>query len=279
MPEPPACQSVTATPATVNACTPTEVAFSASATGAAPITYRWDFGDGSQPQEGDGLRSVRHTFPAPDLDNPTQTYTTRLTLSNVAGVDRSPSCAADVTIQCLCADNFDLPVIFFDRNSSVLDDQPNQEEERPGDNRRNAAESRDVLQLYPVTNVLLVGYAWDYERGGLSLAEARVEAVSQFYQEGGIDANRIQTLAMRLESRPKPVPPRVFSIPYCDDGKRAEGRINSLVLVLQDLLSRRAVNQQDINDILDVALEQGVLESQDEANQVRTQLDIAPRQN
>lgn len=272
VPAPPVCRSVTANPATVNSCEPVDVQFNASADGASPITYRWDFGDGSDPVVAENRPSVSHTFPAPDFESPTQTFTTRLTLSNIAGTDNRQECSANVTVTCLCADNFELPPVFFDRNSSVLENDFAVLEASRENNLQNLRDNQDVLQRYPVTRVLVVGFAWDYERGGADLAQDRVRAVQQFYADGGVDPELIETLAIRLESRPKPIPPRVYTVPYCDDEARDAGRISSLVTVLQELLSARAITTSDLDDILEEAQAQGMLRSEEDANRVRSQL-------
>jgi PKD repeat protein len=55
------------------------VTFAASVTGGQPITYTWDFGDGSDPVSGSGLAQVEHTFP---YSAEAQDYTVSLQVEN-----------------------------------------------------------------------------------------------------------------------------------------------------------------------------------------------------
>ncbi|MDA0379232.1 MAG: PKD domain-containing protein, partial [Bacteroidetes bacterium] len=91
--------------------TQTAVTFSASINGDTPISYAWNFGDGSTSSQA----SPSHTFSEPG------TYTVQLNASNKAGSDsRSMTLTVNWYEAAICREVTELSSAFFDRNSSVL---------------------------------------------------------------------------------------------------------------------------------------------------------------
>ncbi|MDX1545568.1 MAG: PKD domain-containing protein [Rhodothermales bacterium] len=170
---PPRILTLTATPNRLDNCEPlTPVRFAATTEGDQPITYLWDFGDGTTSTQ----QNPTHTYGEPG------TYTVTLSVSNAAGTDtRSTTVTVDRCVLPICQVT-EMNSVFFDRNSSVLTPQA----------QEALRENLDILAQCPEICVEVVGYASRDERNPDQLAEDRARAVAQFYQDGGIGAERIQ---------------------------------------------------------------------------------------
>lgn len=177
--------SNTATPATQ--CVNQAVRFSATGRGDAPVSYTWNFGDGTT---GTGMTPT-HTYTRPG------TYTVSVTGSNASG---SNSRSTTVTIndctttsgtgvsgegqtgQNNCALSIsELNSTYFDRNSSVITEQ----------GRMRLMENVDVMRRCLPLRANIVGYASRGEVNPQGLSEARARSVMQFYVDNGVDASRL----------------------------------------------------------------------------------------
>ena len=155
--------------------TQTNVRFSATVNGDAPISYAWTFGDGSTSSDA----SPSHTFDEPG------TYTVQLNASNRAGSDsRSMSISVDWYEAAICREVTELSSAFFDRNSSEL----------TADGSAALADNLEILAECPNMNVRLEGVAAPGERRPQELSEDRARAVEQFYASNGISASRMVTV-------------------------------------------------------------------------------------
>ncbi|MFV1979625.1 MAG: PKD domain-containing protein [Rhodothermia bacterium] len=147
------------------------ITFTADVRGTAPLTYAWDFGDGSK---GTGARAA-HMYSEPGE------YTVSLTCSNCGGSD-----SRSITIvvrEFRCDDLTELNSVFFSRNSAGLNDDA---EALLGENVNVLNECTDKL-------VRIDAYADRGERGPQSLSDRRGTAVEQFYIDAGIPASRVMS--------------------------------------------------------------------------------------
>lgn len=166
--------------ATANPMSPdtrTAVNFSGSAQGDTPITYRWDFGDGST---GSGA-SASHTYSRPG------TYTATFTASNEAGSDsRTLTVNVRVYEAPYCATVTEMNAAFFERNSSTL----------TADARAALNENVQVLSDCPNTSVRIEAFAAPGERNAQQLSDDRARAVQEFYTGAGVTASRVTAMGM-----------------------------------------------------------------------------------
>lgn len=150
------------------------VQFNANVQGDSPLSYDWDFGDGSR---GSG-ESPTHTYDAPGQ------YTVRLNASNSVGADqRTLTVRVNRSLPEICQTVTELNSTFFGRNSSTLTDEA----------RGQLKENADILSQCSNLTVRVEGYAAPGERNPESLSADRAQAVASFYQENGVPANRIQS--------------------------------------------------------------------------------------
>jgi PKD repeat protein len=150
------------------------VSFTTDAEGDSPISYMWDFGDGST---GSGADAT-HTYDDPG------TYTVELTASNEAGEDtRTLTMTVERALPPICMSVSEFNGAFFNRNSSTLTEE----------GRSALQENLDILSQCPNLDVRIEGFAAPGERNAQSLSEDRARAAAQFYQDGGIPASRITT--------------------------------------------------------------------------------------
>lgn len=155
--------------------TQSNVRFTATVNGDTPLSYAWNFGDGSSSSDA----SPSHTFAEPG------TYTVQLNASNKAGSDsRSMSVSVDWYEAAICREVAELSPAFFDRNSSVLSDEGS----------AALADNLEILAECPNMNVRVEGVAAPGERRPQELSEDRARAVEQFYGDNGIPANRMVTV-------------------------------------------------------------------------------------
>jgi outer membrane protein OmpA-like peptidoglycan-associated protein len=150
------------------------VRFTSEVDGAPPITREWDFGDGTT-GTGD---SPSHTY-----DEPGE-YTVRLTASNEDGTATdSLTLQVQRTLPALCRTVQELNSVYFDHGSSRL---------RP-EAREKLRENAEVLRKCPNLSVRVEGFASPDEPSPLPLSEERAQSVADFYEDGGIAPDRIET--------------------------------------------------------------------------------------
>jgi outer membrane protein OmpA-like peptidoglycan-associated protein len=166
--EGPVLAACTATPMTANVGE--TVSFSATATGTRPITFEWNFGDGS----------TASTLNATHVYNEVGTYNATLTATNEAGSD---SCTMTVTVvDRFCDEVTELNTVYFERGMSTLDEVA----------EARLAENLAVLERCPDICVIVNAYADSREANPLRLSERRAAAVEAYYVQNGIDADRIR---------------------------------------------------------------------------------------
>ena len=145
------------------------IRFTASVQGTEPHTYSWNFGDGGTST----ANSPSHTYSEPGE------YTVALDLSNCGGNDNR---TLNLMIrEFRCEDITELNTVFFDRNSSELDDEA----------RALLDENIAVLRECGDILVRIDGFADRGERRTQALSEARAKAVEQYYIENGIAPSRL----------------------------------------------------------------------------------------
>ncbi len=175
----PACTAaeiVTMTASTMNPDTHTEVRFNANVQGTAPVTYRWDFGDGATSTEA----NPSHTFARAG------TYTVTLEATNCGGtVSRTMTVTVTPWENPICA-VAEMNSVYFDRNSSTLTEEA----------RMQLQENLEILRECPNLTARIEGFAAPGERRTQGLSEDRARAVEQFYVDNGISAGRLTAQGM-----------------------------------------------------------------------------------
>lgn len=157
--------------------TRTPVRFSANVRGTAPLSYRWDFGDGTTSAEAEPT----HTF------GEAGTYVVELAVENAFGRDRRTlSISVQSYLAELCLEVAVMNAAFFDRNASVLTDAA----------RRSLDENVEILLECPNLNVRLEGFAAPGERQPQQLSRDRASAVAAYYREQGVAGSRIDAVGM-----------------------------------------------------------------------------------
>jgi len=171
-PRPPRILALDATP---NPATVGErVRFTSEVDGAPPITREWDFGDSTTGTGG----SPSHTY-----DEPGE-YTVRLTASNEDGTATdSLTLQVQRTLPALCKTVQELNSVYFGHGSSRLDPEA----------REKLRENAEVLRKCPNLSVRVEGFASPNEPSPLPLSGERAQSVAEFYEEGGIAPDRIET--------------------------------------------------------------------------------------
>ena len=175
-PVPAGIVSLTANPQSFELCEPVTVNFSANVNGDTPITYSWDFGDGST---GSGA-TPSHTYTEPG------TYTVTLTATNAAGTDTRTITIEALDCESICDDITDLNSVYFGQNSSTLTEE----------GRAALQENIEILRECPDICVRIEGFAGPGERNPQQLSEDRARAVEQFYIDNGIAASRLMAVGM-----------------------------------------------------------------------------------
>lgn len=155
-------------------CEPVTVEFEADVQGDEPVTYQWDFGDGST---GIG-EDTEHTYTEPG------TYTVTLTVSNPHGRStESMTITAEPCTAGICYEITEMNSVFFGRNSSTL----------TSEGRAALDENLEIFEECPNLCSEVVGFAGPGERNPQALSEARAEAVEDYYVNNGIAASRFVT--------------------------------------------------------------------------------------
>lgn len=155
-------------------CEPVTVEFEADVQGDEPMTYQWDFGDGST---GIG-EEAEHTYTEPG------TYTVTLTVSNPHGRStQSLTITAEPCTAGICYEITEMNSVFFGRNSSTL----------TAEGRAALDENIEIFEECPNLCAEIVGFAGPGERNPQDLSQARAEAVEDYYVENGIPASRFVT--------------------------------------------------------------------------------------
>ena len=158
----------------MNPDTRTEVRFGANVRGDVPLTYRWDFGDGTT----DTGAAPIHVFDEPGV------YTIALEVENDAGSDRRTlSLTVEPFEADYCTEIAEMNAAYFERNSSILSASA----------EATLRDNLTILQDCPNMNVRVEGWTGPYERNPQLLSDDRARAVQQFYINNGVTASRIQT--------------------------------------------------------------------------------------
>ncbi len=157
--------------------TQTAVGFSANVRGDAPISYAWDFGDGSS-----------STVPAPLYTwSEAGEYMVTLTISNAYGSDTRTVGILVVPFEAeYCAELAEMNAVFFERNTSVLS----------SDQKAVLSDNLQILADCPNLHVRVEGLAGPFERRPEDLSTDRARAVEQHYLVNGVDASRITTVGI-----------------------------------------------------------------------------------
>ncbi len=158
-----------------NPDTGTLVRFSANIEGDTPLSYNWDFGDGSA---GSGATPT-HTYTEPG------TYTVTLNASNTAGADtRTMTLTVRPSEAAICSEIFEMNAVYFQANSSTL----------TAEGERSLRENLEILEECSSLDARIEGFAAPGERNPQRLSEDRARAVEQFYLSNGVSADRLNAI-------------------------------------------------------------------------------------
>ena len=152
--------------------TQTAIGFRANVRGDAPVTYAWDFGDGSSST----APAQSHTW------SEAGEYVVTLTVSNAHGNDSRTVGILVVPFEAeYCAELAEMNAVFFERNTSVLS----------ADQKGVLSDNLQILADCPSLHVRVEGFAGPFERRPEDLSTDRARAVEQHYLDNGVDAGRI----------------------------------------------------------------------------------------
>lgn len=185
------------------------VRFRASVHGTAPLSYSWQFGDGTISTE----VSPSHTFGTEG------THDVELTVTNRAGSDTRNLALTVRTYEAeICSEISEMSSVFFDRNASMLTAAA----------KSTLSDNLEILRECPNMNVRIEGFAAPGERNPQRLSEDRTRSVEQFYVAGGISVARLQMIGrgpvagMTSKKDGAGRHQRVDSIPLRPPGSRAD---------------------------------------------------------
>jgi outer membrane protein OmpA-like peptidoglycan-associated protein len=145
-----------------------QVTVDADVEGTEPIEISVDFGDGT----------VASTLPARHAYAEPGDYTVTITATNAYGSD---TCPLPVTVESTVCDVTELNSVFFEYGSDAL----------TADARVRLDENVEILRRCPEICVRILGYSDGVEPNALALAQARADAVRDYYVAQGIDADRL----------------------------------------------------------------------------------------
>ena len=171
-PQPASITSINANPNPVDANN--AVNFTSNVSGDSPISYSWDFGDGSTATGS----SPSHTYSSEGQ------YTVELEASNNVGEDsESITVRVNPDLPAICTTVSEFNSAFFGRNSSTLTDEA----------QKSLQENADILGQCSNLSVSVEGFAAPGERNAQSLSEDRAQAVADYYSNNGVESGRIST--------------------------------------------------------------------------------------
>lgn len=155
------------------------IQFSANVNADPPVdSYQWDFGDGTTSSE----VSPSHTYTDPGE------YIVTLEVTNCG--DQTDTETLNLVVrEFRCSEITELNSVFFERNSTELDDEA----------RALLDENIAILLECPEINVRLDGYADRGERNPQTLSEERAQAVEQYYIDNGISPNRLTARGLGVD--------------------------------------------------------------------------------
>lgn len=165
---------VSLTPSMTSAKVGEVIRFNSEVRGTAPISYRWNFGDGST----SNAATPTHSYTTPG------TYTVILEAQNASGIDRRMQ-----TIEIMrssidaCDAITELNSVYFAFGSSQLD----------ANAQSRLMENVDVLKGCQSLNIRINGYADHLEPNAMTITQRRAQAVADFYISKGITSNRLGT--------------------------------------------------------------------------------------
>lgn len=151
--------------------TRTPVTFNARVQGTAPLSYRWDFGDGTSATDAAPVK----TYSREGI------YTVTLEVTNCGGPARRSMQMAVRPYESTVCNVTEMNTVFFGANSSVLTEE----------GRQALEENLQILRECPNLRARIEGYAAPGERNTDQLAQDRARAVAQFYTENGVAATRL----------------------------------------------------------------------------------------
>ncbi|HRK72981.1 MAG TPA: PKD domain-containing protein [Rhodothermales bacterium] len=168
----PSLSIVSLTPSMTSAKVGEVIRFNSEVRGTAPISYRWNFGDGST----SNTTTPTHAYSAAG------TYTVILEAQNAAGIDRRMQ-TIEITKSAVdaCDAITELNSVYFAFGSSQLD----------ANAQSRLMENVDVLKGCSNLNIRINGYADHLEPNEMTITQRRAQAVSDFYQSKGIPASRL----------------------------------------------------------------------------------------
>ena len=177
--EPPAPAIVASIDSNPNPSEPGEaVSFTSNVRGDRPIDCDWDFGDG----ESSSNCNPTHVYEEPG------TYNVTFRASNEYGSDTASltQVVEGAQLAAICTQVTEFNSAFFGRNSSTLSAEA----------RDALRENLEILSQCPNLCVDVEGFASRSERNPDELSADRADAVAEYYENNGIDGDRIDAEGM-----------------------------------------------------------------------------------
>ena len=171
-PATPTLSIVSLTPSPASATVGENIRFSADVRGTAPISFRWNFGDGNTST----AAAPSHVYSTPG------TYTVILEAQNASGIDRRMQ-SVEVKKAAVfnpCDTITELNSVYFNFGTTALD----------ANAQSRLMENVDVLKGCGNINVHVAGYT-DYVEGSeMTTSQKRAQAVAEFYKLKGLNVSR-----------------------------------------------------------------------------------------